>query len=389
MYDHILHIEKTDHRFLPFIAPSYEIYTTDSKFSLHAYTWKNSKEVVANLSRMMVDMDNIYVKNAFYKNSIANSLRTILSSTQGKIGFSLILIYLVMALIGGLAYLIDPPGYQKPTSWILWSPYYLVFVLPDYPDVGILDPPNADFWFGTDYSGRDIFSRMIFGTTITMGIAIVIAFIVTLLILSLGLSSAIYGGAWDSFITRLSDVLLTFPTVVWIILISVFSTPFRIGIPGGFYLAVYLGMSLVMWPLGARLVRSEVLEGLDAEYVQAIDLAGGSRYWIIRKHVFPKVIPTIFLLFFYQLSDIVIGISLLGYLGFGSESTLVWGSDLAKSFLSENIQDEWWTVVFPSLFIFGIVLGLTLFSDALRDSYASKYRGGIQSTLHSSLGGDS
>jgi len=99
--------------------------------------------------------------------------------------------------------------------------------------------------------------------------------------------------------------------------------------------------------------------------------------------------PTIFLLFFYQLSDIIIGISLLGYLGFDSESTLVWGSDLAKAFLAENIQDEWWTVLFPSLFIFGIVFGLTLFSDSLRDIYASRFRGAKRGTLYSAIKGDS
>ena len=63
-----------------------------------------------------------------------------------------------------------------------------------------------------------------------------------------------YGGTWDAFIMRLADVLLTFPQVVWIILISVFSTPLRIGVPGGYFLAVYIGMSFVMWPFGARLV---------------------------------------------------------------------------------------------------------------------------------------
>lgn len=139
---------------------------------------------------------------------------------------------------------------------------------------------------------------MIYGTTITMSIAMLGAMLVTIFISIIGLSSALYGGTWDAFIMRLADVLLTFPQVVWIILISVFSTPLRIGVPGGYFLAVYIGMSFVMWPFGARLVRSEVMEAMGTDYISAIKLVGAGRWWILKNHVLPKVMPTIFLLFF-------------------------------------------------------------------------------------------
>ena len=131
------------------------------------------------------------------------------------------------------------------------------------------------------------------------------------------------------------------------------------------------------------------MEAMGTDYISAIKLVGAGRWWILKNHVLPKVMPTIFLLFFYQLSDIIIGISLLGYLGFDSESTLVWGSDLAKAFLAEIFRMNGGQFYFRHYLFFGIVFGLTLFSDSLRDIYASRFRGAKRGTLYSAIKGDS
>ena len=386
--ERILHVEKQNFGIRWFKFNYYVLFSTDNKYNLYFNLLSSNHELEKILMLLEKNIENFYVKNAYYKNTFLNSMLRIVSTSQGKIGGGIIFIYALMTIIGGIAYVVSPPDVSGYKTWILFNPEYVLYFLPQFSDAGVLNSPNQNFWFGTDYVGRDIFSRMIYGTTITMSIAMLGAMLVTIFIAIIGLSSALYGGTWDAFIMRLADVLLTFPQVVWIILISVFSTPLRIGIPGGYFLAVYIGMSFVMWPFGARLVRSEVMEAMGTDYISAIKLVGASRWWILKNHVLPKVMTTIFLLFFYQLSDIIIGISLLGYLGFDSESTLVWGSDLAKAFLAENIQDEWWTVLFPSLFIFGIVFGLTLFSDSLRDIYASRFRGAKRGTLYSAIKGD-
>lgn len=386
LIENILHVDENITKFLKLKFTNFTIYTFDKKYKIKLNYLRNSNELESYLLNLSEKLKNVYVKNAYYKNTLMHSINQIFSTYQGKIGGFILVIYSIMTIIGALAYVLSPPEISGYKTWILFNPEYILYFV--YDETGVLEQPNGLFWFGTDYIGRDIFSRMIYGTTITISIAIVGSLLVTTFITFFGMSSGIIGGTYDALIMRISEVLLTFPQVVWIILISVFSIPLRIGLPGGYFLAIYIGMSFVMWPYGAKIIRAEVLDALAADYINAIKLVGAGKWWIVKVHVFPKIIPTLFLLFFYQLSDIIIGISLIGYLGFDSESTLVWGSDLAKAFLAENIADEWWTILFPSLFIFGIVFGITLFSDSLRDIYASKFQGTRRSTLYSAIKGD-
>jgi peptide/nickel transport system permease protein len=334
------------------------------------------------------EIDNVYVKNFHYKSSMFDILRRVSHTSQGKFALLVLFIFTSLAILGALAMMMDPPSALNTHTLFLRNPDYPNYSLPDFDyDTAVLQAPSWDFFFGTDFAGRDVFSRLIFGTSVTYYIAIVGASLSVMFMITFGLSSAIYGGAWDAFVTRLSDVLLTFPWVVWLIIISTFSGPLRVSIPGGFYFAVYLGMSFVTWPFGARLLRSEIVETLQSEYIAAITLVGASKLWIIRRHVLSKIVPTIILLFAYQMSDIIIGISLLGYIGYPSESAIVWGSELSTAIQAPDLGSEWWTIVFPAVFIVVLVLALSLFSDAIRDIYEAKFRGGSAGTLFSSIGG--
>lgn len=152
----------------------------------------------------------------------------------------------------------------------------------------------------------------------------------------------------------------------------------RGSIQGGFFLAVYIGLAFVTWPMGARIIRAEVQQLMNTEFILASKHLGASKFTLLKKHVIPQISPTIMIIFTYQVSDIIIGTTLLGFIGFASESTLIWGSDLSHALFGFTFLEHWWTVFFPSLFIFLLVFGLTLFSDSVRDNMDPRLIGGIK-----------
>ncbi len=361
-------------------SPTIVIITYDGIIKIGSYHWKQSQEIIdyfQNLSNQFTDEFALYYHKS--KKSIPKYIMRMSQDTPGMIGLTIILIYTFFALWAAFAMLIDPPSHFRTHTLFFRNPYFQNYDLPGFTfETSVQVAPNRHFWFGTDFIGRDVFSRIIFGTTYTFMIAIVGSSISISLILIFGISSAFYGGWWDSVVTRLSDALMTFPPFILLILISTVSIPIRGAIPGGYFLAVFTGMAFVTWPLGARIIRSEVKETLNNEYILAAKQLGCSNIRLLYSHILPKLIPTILIIFSYQFTDIIIGTTLLGFIGFGSESTLTWGSDIAHSDFVDRNFTHWWTVVFPTLAIFFLVLGLTLFSDSIRDTLDPKLQGGIK-----------
>jgi len=305
----------------------------------------------------------------------------ITQDTAGLIGFTILVFFSFLALWGGFAQLLVPPNVLFTHTLFLRNPEFGNYDLPDYDSSNIFDhPPNSDFWFGTDWAGRDVFSRVIFGTSFTFLIAIVGSLIGLFFVVFFGFTSAYFGGWYDNVVMRVSDALLTFPPFIFLVLLATVSVPLRVAIPGGYFLAVYTGMAFVTWPLGARIIRAEVKQILTQEYIQAAKHLGSSDFRILYSHVFPKILPTLLIIFSYSFTDIIIGTTILGYIGFSAESTLTWGSDINKAVIfSPNLYFFWWEWLFPTMALFLLVFGLTLFSDSVRDNLDPYLRGGIES----------
>ncbi len=366
--------------YLPFSSPVIVFYTHDKIIRLKLYKYQNKNEIYQHYKNMSNYVSDEFAE--FYHRSKHNMGKLILrfsQDTPGIIGLSIIIIYVFLALWGAFALLISPPNLMYSHTLFLRNPEFQNYDLDKYTiEEVIWHPPSKDFWFGTDFIGRDLFSRLVYGTTFTFMIAISGSLISMIFILFFGLSSAFFPGVWDNIVTRMSDSLLSFPPFIFLILISAISLPLRVAIPGGYFLAVYTGMAFVTWPLGARMIRTEVIELLNMEYIIASSHLGASRLYILFKHIIPRITHTVLILFSYQFSDIILGTTLLGFIGFGSESTLTWGSDLSHGLYGSNPLSHWWVLFFPSLWIFLLVLGLTLFADSVRDSLDPKLRGGIQ-----------
>ena len=183
--ENILHVENQEFGIKWFSFNYYVLFSTDKKYNLYFNLLSDNHKLEEILMFMEENIENIYVKNAYHKNTFLNSMSRIVSTSQGKIGGGIILIYTLMAIIGGVAYVISPPDVSGYKTWILFNPEYILYFLPQFGDAGVLDPPNQNFWFGTDYVGRDIFPRMIYGTTITMSIAMLGAMLVTIFLFQL------------------------------------------------------------------------------------------------------------------------------------------------------------------------------------------------------------
>lgn len=366
---------------LPLSSPSILVVTHLKVFKLNSIKYKKKESILEFFEEEKVK----YVEEfalLFHKsqNSIKRFIFRFTQDTPGVIGLIIIIIFGFLAVWGAFAMIISPTSPRYTHTLFLRNPEYGNWGLEGYSwETAVLAAPSSNFWFGTDFAGRDLFARMIFGTTFTFIIALSGALLSIFFILLFGLSSAFSQGYWDQFVSRVSDSLLSFPPFIFLVLLSAISIPLRASIPGGFFLAVYSGMSIVTWPAGSRIIRSEVKELLATEFIIASQLLGASKMRIMRKHVLPQILPTIFILFTYQMTDIILGTTLLGYVGFGSESTLTWGSDLSHALYGFSFVNSWWTIVFPSLFIFLLVFGLTLFSDSIRDNLDPQLQGGEKS----------
>jgi peptide/nickel transport system permease protein len=235
----------------------------------------------------------------------------------------------------------------------------------DYSADRMLLPPSAVHLFGTDHLGRDIFSRVIWGTRIDlmMGIVSVITpFVVGTLI---GLAAGYYGGLVDSLMMRACDIFMAFPFTLIVIVV--------VTITGPSITNLFIAMWLVSWMHYARLVRGEVLVAKNAEYVQAAKVLGYTDLRILLRHLLPNVISGCVV---YAAADVVMcmlaGAS-MSFLGLGIQPpTPEWGAIIESG--RAYISNAWWIAAFPGLFLALTGTGFSLIGDGLSDLLRTKGR---------------
>ncbi|MDR2363017.1 MAG: ABC transporter permease [Spirochaetaceae bacterium] len=235
----------------------------------------------------------------------------------------------------------------------------------DYSADRMLLPPSAAHLFGTDHLGRDIFSRVIWGTRIDlmMGIVSVITpFVVGTLI---GLAAGYYGGLVDSLMMRACDIFMAFPFTLIVIVV--------VTITGPSITNLFIAMWLVSWMHYARLVRGEVLVAKNAEYVQAAKVLGYTDLRILLRHLLPNVISGCVV---YAAADVVMcmlaGAS-MSFLGLGIQPpTPEWGAIIESG--RAYISNAWWIAAFPGLFLALTGTGFSLIGDGLSDLLRTKGR---------------
>jgi len=263
-------------------------------------------------------------------------------------------------LLFGLLFLITASIFAFFAPWIAPFPY-------DLQDMqAILQPPSPDHLLGTDSLGRDLLSRMIYGTRVSLAVGFFTSFISLFVGTIYGAISGYKGGWTDHVLMRLVDVLYAIPDLLLIILITV--------IVGRGFWGIFLALSIVSWVTVARLVRGEVLKLKEMPYVEAARAAGASNWRILFKHLLPGLGGLLIVTLTFRIPAAILAESTLSFVGLG----------LAPPFSSWGVlANEGWTamrffphlMIFPGAAIFVTVLACNLVGDALRDMWEPKSSG--------------
>jgi peptide/nickel transport system permease protein len=217
---------------------------------------------------------------------------------------------------------------------------------------------DSRYLLGTDHLGRDIVSRLIYGSRISLVVSISAVAFSGVLGTLIGLLSGFYGGKVDSIFMRLADVQLAFPFILLAIAI--------IAVLGPNLQNIIIVMGITGWVIYARVVRAEVLSLREKEYITAVRALGGSNARIIFKHLFPNVVPPCIVIVTLELARMIIMESALSFLGLGIQPpTPTWGGMLADGRV--YLYTSWWLATFPGLVIMLAVLGINLLGNWLRD----------------------
>lgn len=271
-------------------------------------------------------------------------VRRILRSPLSVVGIVLVLIILLTALFAPLI------ATHSPTEVDLLSK---------------LEAPSAEHYFGTDEVGRDIFSRIVYGTRISLRIGLLVVLISFPIGTILGAIAGYIGGRVDQVIMRITDVFLSFPGIILAMSIAAALGP---SIEN-----VMLALAATWWPWYTRIVRSSVLSIKNSEFIEASRALGANPFRILFKEVIPNAIAPATIQASLDLGFVILSAAGLSFIGLGAQPpSPEWGAMLSNS--REILRDAWWAATFPGVAILLTVLGFNLLGDGLNDLLDPKQR---------------
>lgn len=253
------------------------------------------------------------------------------------IGLTLVIGWVIVALL---------------TPWIArYDPY-----TPDFKK--ILKPPSKEHLLGTDELGRDVFSRILYGSRISLTVGLVTVGIAALVGVPLGVTAGYFGGNLDNIIMRWIDVLMAFPSILLaIVIVSVLGPSLQNAV---------VAVAVFTIPAFARLARGEVLGIKNQEYIEAAKAMGASDLWILTWHVLPNIISPLIVWSTLNVSSTILTAAGLGFLGLGAQPpSPEWGTMLARG--REYLLVAPHVTTYTGLAILILALGLNLLGDGLRD----------------------
>lgn len=230
-----------------------------------------------------------------------------------------------------------------------------------------IEAPSPEFWFGTDHLGRDLFSRMLIGTRVSMTVGFLAAGLATAVSVALGLLSGYVGGKVDMVIQRMVDAWMTFPDLVLLIVVVAI-----VG-PGTAQIVFTLGLTYGIG--GSRIVRGAVVTVRETTYTRASQSMGAAAIHIMLRHILPNVMPVVIVLFTTRVGAAILAEAGLSFLGLGvPPPTPTWGGMLSGDGRSYMYAAPW-LVLAPGLCLSLVVYAINVYGDALRDLLDPRMRG--------------
>jgi peptide/nickel transport system permease protein len=274
---------------------------------------------------------------------LAQAVRRLRRSTTALVGVAIVVALLVTAIFA------DVLAPQSPT---------------DSDQTQTFARPSWDHPLGTDQLGRDMLSRVIHGTRLSLLVGVSSVLLALFAGVPFGLVAGFYGGRLDTAIMRVMDLILAFPIYLLVIILMVIFTP-TAGLIGT--MKVTGAIAFVRIPIYARLVRGSVLSIKEKEFIEACRALGQRDPWILFRHILPNCLAPIIVTTTLGIATSIIVEATLSFLGLGTQPpTPSWGWDLKANVAF--IQANAWLSLFPGLAIFVTVLGFNLFGDGLRDA---------------------
>ncbi len=230
---------------------------------------------------------------------------------------------------------------------------------PTEPFVGgRLQPPSPAHLLGTDEMGRDMLSRVIFGSRISLRVGLLVISLAGTVGITLGAIAGYWGGRVETTVMRITDVFLAFPRLVLALAVVTSLGP---GITNAM-----VAVTVTWWPWYCRLMRSLVLPLRGREFVEAARASGSSNVRIILRHILPNCVAPLIVQATMDMGYVVLTMAALGFIGLGAQPpTPEWGAMVAAG--RRYLMDFWWYITFPGLAIFLTVLGFSLLGDGIRD----------------------
>jgi peptide/nickel transport system permease protein len=226
-------------------------------------------------------------------------------------------------------------------------------------------PPSFSHIFGTDDLGRDVLSRVISGSSISLRIAITVVTVAFAVGTIMGTAAGFFGGAVDEILLRITDIFLSIPGLVLALVIAAALGPSLYN--------VVLALCVTWWPWYARLARGQAISIREKQYVEAGRMVGASDLRLIFRHILPNCLSPLIVQASMDLGFVILNAAALSFIGLGAQPpSPEWGSmlNLGRSYLRE----AWWMATFPGLAILITVLGFNFLGDALRDILDPKLR---------------
>jgi peptide/nickel transport system permease protein len=229
-----------------------------------------------------------------------------------------------------------------------------------------LSPPSAEHLLGTDKLGREMLSRMLYGARISLVVGVLVVLSASSLGTLLGLVAGYWGGWADEILMRVTDIFFAFPALILAMAIA--------GALGPSLQNALIAISVVSWPVYARLIRGQVLALKERDFVVAARTLGIPERRIILRHLLPNTLAPLLVQASFDLGGAITAVAGLSFIGFGAQPpTPEWGVMISEG--RNYMATQWWLATFPALAILLVVGGLNLLGDGLRDLLDPRLRG--------------
>ena len=285
-------------------------------------------------------LDNKYSRSSLYK----DAWKRLKKNKLAILGLAIVLFLIFVAIFAPFLAPYEPTSRVKEDSML---------------------GPSRTYLFGTDLLGRDIFSRVIYGSRISIEVGIIAVGISVVLGLFFGALAGYFGRWPDSVIMRIADIFFAFPYILGAIAIMT--------ILGSGIVNIFIAIGVLGWAYFARIFRGSILSIKNKEYIEAARALGASNTRIIIKHIFPNAMAPIIVYATMNIGTAIIVEAALSFLGIGVQPpTPAWGKMLSESLDFVDISP--WMMLFPGLAIVLTVLGFVLLGDGLRDAFDPKMK---------------